>query len=126
MSDHLDTTMSFILPITSPAQGSNRVLPSWGGTGSPALDGLAGVGRGVGSTLTLGDLSLVASTPSIAPTWLMAAHSALRLAGTVLGGYHGYQRTDSIWGAIGYSALMSIVPIIGIPVIVSQGLGEKS
>lgn len=51
--------------------------------------------------------------------------SALSLAGTVAGVFHGYKRSTRhpVWGAIGYGLLGGIW-IIGIPVMLAQGFAK--
>ncbi len=52
--------------------------------------------------------------------------AALSLAGTALGAYHGYRRSDSIGGAIGWGLLGSLFPLIVIPVAFAQGFGKPA
>lgn len=52
------------------------------------------------------------------------AWSALSVAGATTGAYHGYARTNSIAGAVVWSLLGGIFPLITIPVSIYQGFGK--
>lgn len=51
-------------------------------------------------------------------------YTALTLAGTSLGAYHGYKRNQSVGWAIGWAFLGGLAPIIVIPLAFAQGLGQ--
>ena len=57
-------------------------------------------------------------------TWTTLA-TTLALAGTGLGAYHGYRRTDSVGWAIVWGLLGGLFPIITIPVAFAQGFGQR-
>ena len=120
----VDTRMSFIPPITSPSQAGNRVLPSWGGAGRNMVEGLQGFSAGVGTSLSLGDIT-VTSIDDVASPLTAKLYIAGRYGVTAIGAYHGYQRTGTILGAIGYSMLASFLPLVAMGVMTSQGVGEK-
>ena len=56
------------------------------------------------------------------PAWW----TALSIAGTALGAYHGYKRNNSIGWAIGWGLLGGAFPFIVIPVAYAQGIGDKA
>ncbi len=51
--------------------------------------------------------------------------TAASIAGTTLGAYHGYKRTDSIGWAIGWGLLGGIFPFITLPIAYAQGFGKR-
>ena len=55
--------------------------------------------------------------------WEMLA-SGVAVAGTALGAYHGYRRTESLGWAIGWALLGGLFPFITIPVALAQGFGR--
>lgn len=55
------------------------------------------------------------------PVW-----TALSLAGTAVGAYHGYKRNDSVGWAIGWALLGGLFPIIVIPVAFAQGIDKRA
>jgi hypothetical protein len=120
----MDTRMNFIPPITSPSQGSNRVLPSWGGAGTHMSEGVKGLAGGVGSSLTLGDITIVRAT-DIVPAWVGGAYSVLRLGLIGVGAYHGYERNQSVASSIGYGALAAFLPLIAMGTMAAQGIAER-
>lgn len=61
--------------------------------------------------------------PYGASSWEAFA-SSLALAGTALGAYHGYKRTESIGWTIGWALAGGLFPIIAIPVALAQGFGK--
>lgn len=67
------------------------------------------------------------STGQIAPyamaPWETLA-SSVAVAGTALGAYHGYKRTESLGWAIGWALLGGLFPFITIPVALAQGFGK--
>lgn len=72
---------------------------------------------------------LGASTGQAAPypyngTWERLA-SGVAVAGTALGAYHGYRRTESVGWAIGWALLGGLFPFITIPVALAQGFGRR-
>ena len=71
---------------------------------------------------------LGASTGQAAPypydsMWEKLA-SGVAVAGTALGAYHGYRRTESVGWAIGWALLGGLFPYITIPVALAQGFGK--
>lgn len=69
-----------------------------------------------------------ASTGQVAPAyydprWEQLA-SGVALAGTALGAYHGYKRTESVGWAIGWALLGGLFPFITVPVALAQGFGK--
>ena len=50
--------------------------------------------------------------------------STLALAGTALGAYHGYKRTESIGWTLGWALVGGLFPVIAIPVALAQGFGK--
>ena len=50
--------------------------------------------------------------------------SGVAVAGTALGAYHGYKRTESVGWAIGWALLGGLFPFITIPVAIAQGFGK--
>lgn len=56
------------------------------------------------------------------PAWW----TALSIAGTVVGAYHGYKRNDSIGWAIGWALLGGAFPFVVLPVAYAQGIGDKA
>lgn len=54
------------------------------------------------------------------PPW----YTALSVAGTAIGAYHGYKRNDSVGWAVGWALLGATFPFITIPVAFAQGIGE--
>ena len=51
--------------------------------------------------------------------------SGAAVAGTALGAYHGYKRTESLGWAIGWALLGGLFPFITIPVAFAQGFGKS-
>lgn len=52
--------------------------------------------------------------------------SALSLAGTIGGAYHGYRQSRSVGWAIVWALLGGLFPVITIPVAVAQGFGKRA
>lgn len=75
----------------------------------------------IGCAPPMGELSI--NGREISPV-AAVAYSALSVAGTVTGAYHGYRRNKSVGWAIGWAILGSIFPIITIPVSLAQGFGK--
>ena len=65
-----------------------------------------------------GQMAPYAMTP-----WETLASGAA-VAGTALGAYHGYKRTESLGWAIGWALLGGLFPFITIPVALAQGFGK--
>ena len=51
--------------------------------------------------------------------------SGVAVAGTALGAYHGYKRTESLGWALGWALLGGMFPFITIPVALAQGFGRR-
>lgn len=135
----LDTRMNYLMPITSPNQPNNRVLPTWGGAGSgmgcscamnEQQSTLSGLGSGMmiatRRQLALGDLQMVQDAAvQVAPPYVWGLNAVLRAAFTVAGGYHGYVRNGSVGSAIGYGALAAFLPTISLVTMAVQGIAER-
>ena len=66
------------------------------------------------------------ATGQVAPSYGMETlASSVALAGTALGAYHGYKRTESLGWALGWALLGGLFPIITIPVALAQGFGRR-
>lgn len=50
---------------------------------------------------------------------------ALIIGGGVAGAYHGYQRDDSYLWAVLWSIFGSTVPLLALPIMLAQGLGQR-
>lgn len=142
----LDTRMDYLMPITSPNQPNNRILPTWGGAGSGMGCGcamneqqstLSGLGSGMmiatRRQLALGDLQMVQDAAvrwsgvvvQVAPPYVWGLNAVLRAAFTAAGAYHGYARNGSVGSAIGYGALAAFLPTIGLVTMAVQGIAER-
>lgn len=127
------------MPITSPNQPNNRILPTWGGAGSGMGCGcamneqqstLSGLGSGMmiatRRQLALGDLQMVQDAAvQVAPPYVWGLNAVLRAAFTAAGAYHGYARNGSVGSAIGYGALAAFLPTIGLVTMAVQGIAER-
>lgn len=51
--------------------------------------------------------------------------SSIAVAGTALGAYHGYKRTESLGWAVGWALLGGLFPFITVPVALAQGFGKR-
>ena len=51
--------------------------------------------------------------------------STVAVAGTALGAYHGFKRTESLGWAVGWALLGGLFPFITIPVALAQGFGRR-
>lgn len=81
---------------------------------------LAGIGRASLRGTTLGQTEVYDT-----PQWLQVTLGVLSLASGVAGGYHGYKRHDSVWGAVGWSLLGFWFWPIAMPVAFAQGFGQR-
>ena len=68
-----------------------------------------------------------ASTGQVAPYsyGMETFASGVAIAGTALGAYHGYKRTESLGWTLGWALLGGLFPIITIPVALAQGFGRR-
>lgn len=138
----VDTRMDYLMPITSPRQPNNRVLPTWGGSGSSlgacgcqqaasSPGALSGLGAVVINQAMLGDITIasqgdaMAAMNAVAPSWAWGVNAVLRTALTVAGGYHGYKRNGTVGSAIGYGLLATFLPTIGMVTMAVQGIAER-
>lgn len=122
----VDTRMSYLQPITSPRQANNRILPTWGGSGS----GMAGCGcqKTNPATAALGALSdnmMGGGMYDIASGPVLGVYAGLRFALVAAGAYHGYARNGSVGSAIGYGLLASVFPTISMATMAVQGIAER-
>lgn len=61
------------------------------------------------------------------PPALLWSYRILGIAGTALGGYHGYKRNAAkhpIWGALLWGFLGGVFPVITIPIALAQGYAK--
>lgn len=63
--------------------------------------------------------------PITSNTWNNIS-TAITVAGTGLGAYHGYKRNNSVGWAIAWGLLGGLFPIITIPVAIAQGFGKPA
>lgn len=143
-SSGVDTRMNNLRPIVSPRQGSNRVLPTWGGQGSgmgscscqsaaSTPSGISGALAGITGTVraqaSLGDIMFTSEQRSmmadIAPGYVWGLNAALRVGLTAAGAYHGYARNGTTGSAIGYGLLAAFVPTISMITMAVQGIAER-
>lgn len=95
-----------------------------GGSSGGVVNTLAGVGRRSLRGITLGQLDETQVGLAV-PRWLQVTHGILSLAGGAMGGYHGWKRSRSALGVVGYGALGVFLPVIGIPVMLAQGFAKR-
>lgn len=120
---------------TSPSVGQNLLRPTNKGCGcnDVGVPGLSPFGK-----VALGALT-GKKTKGLGGAWVTDENGYARyqpdvvdyvagvagLAGAGMGIFHGYKRTGSAWGAVGYGLLGGVLPVVGIPVMLIQGFGKK-